>query len=182
MMGKSVAVNYAEALTNVAREVKLQEEVRNDLNTFAAGYEASRELRRFVHSPRISMEEKKQVMEKIGRELSFRELSVSMLCLMVERKRMSELPRIMRIYGAIIDREMGRKTARVISARTLNEKEEEQLRNVLEERTGMKIRLNVKQDEGLLAGIEVRIGDTLYEGSVRRELHKLQKKMMEGPA
>jgi F-type H+-transporting ATPase subunit delta len=67
--------------------------------------------------------------------------------------------------------------ADVTSARELNERERKQLRTVLERLSGRRVEANYELDPALIAGAVVRVGSTIYDGSVRMQLERLRIKL-----
>jgi F-type H+-transporting ATPase subunit delta len=85
----------------------------------------------------------------------------------------------MRTYRALRDEQRGVVTARVRTALPLDDTEREKLKSELEDLTGQTVRLETRQDESLIGGVVVRIGDTVYDGSARHQLESLRDRMEE---
>ena len=83
-------------------------------------------------------------------------------------------------YRALRDEQLGIVEARARVAATLSEDEERVLAQALERVTGARVRLKIEHDAGLLGGLVVRIGDTVYDGSVRHQLASLRERMEYG--
>jgi F-type H+-transporting ATPase subunit delta len=64
-------------------------------------------------------------------------------------------------------------------ARPLGEDDRETIVDVLEEETGQSVRLHVEKDEGLIGGLVIRIGDRVFDGSVRNKLANLHDRLRE---
>jgi F-type H+-transporting ATPase subunit delta len=70
---------------------------------------------------------------------------------------------------------LGRIEASVVSARPLSDEEKDKLAATFRAKLGKDVRLNVTVDPTLLGGLTVRIGDTLYDGSLKGKLSRLEK-------
>jgi F-type H+-transporting ATPase subunit delta len=87
---------------------------------------------------------------------------------------MGLLPEIQQAFEAKLDELQGVARADVISARELSERERKQLRTVLERLSGRRVEANYELDPRLIAGAVVRVGSTIYDGSVRTQLERLR--------
>jgi F-type H+-transporting ATPase subunit delta len=55
--------------------------------------------------------------------------------------------------------------------------ERQQLTAMLERRPGKKIEASFRQDKALVGGAVVRVGSTIYDGSVREQLNRLRERL-----
>jgi len=72
---------------------------------------------------------------------------------------------------------MGIAESEVSSAKELSDAERKQLTAVMERRTGKKIKARYREDKALLGGVVVRVGSTIYDGSVRERLNRLREQL-----
>jgi F-type H+-transporting ATPase subunit delta len=96
------------------------------------------------------------------------------LCVVLDRRRTRLLPEIQAALDRQLDERLGVTRAEVTSARELPDGEQARLRGVLERLTGRRVEAQYRQDPNLIAGTVVRIGSTIYDGSVRTRLEKLR--------
>ena len=87
---------------------------------------------------------------------------------------MTRLPEIQQDFEAQIDERQGVARASVTSARELNERERKHLRAALERLSGRRVEAQYDLDPALIAGAVVRVGSTIYDGSVRTQLERLR--------
>ena len=97
--------------------------------------------------------------------------------LLVLHRRTELLREIQQAFESDLNARMGIAEADVKSARELNAKEKERLTAALEQRTGKKIQARFGEDRSLLGGLVVRVGSTIYDGSVREQLTRLRQKL-----
>jgi len=171
-----VARRYARALFEEARARGQAELIDADVATLHEAFKASRELARVFESPVIPREKKKKIIETLfaGR---LQLLTVHFLELLVEKERENLLPAIVAAYRALQDEEQGIVEAHVRTAFPLDEAGARPLVEKLERLTGKKIRLQLQQDPSLIGGVVVRVGDTVYDGSVRQQLAALRERL-----
>lgn len=179
MTNQTVARRYAQALyEKVAREQRV-ERVDEDIALIREALATSRELVVFFESPVISREKKEAVVEALFAE-RVEPSTLSFLRLLIEKKREALFADVVKAYRALRDEQLGIVEARARVASPLNEDEEHYLVQALERLTGVRVRLTVEQDAGLVGGLVVRIGDTVYDGSVRHQLASLRERMEYG--
>lgn len=113
-----------------------------------------------------------QVAERVGRQVA------RLVELLVERRRVGLLPRVAEAYRQLLYAERGIVEAEVASAAPLTEAERDALRERLERLAGRQVELRERVDPGLLGGLVVRIGDRLYDASVRGRLERLRTQLI----
>jgi F-type H+-transporting ATPase subunit delta len=101
----------------------------------------------------------------------------NLLFVVIDQRRMGLLPEIQQAFEARLDEMEGVARADVTSARELNERERKQLETVLERLSGRRVEANYEFDPALIAGAVVRVGSTIYDGSVRMQLERLRIKL-----
>jgi F-type H+-transporting ATPase subunit delta len=97
--------------------------------------------------------------------------------LIVDHRRTEMLPEILQAFREELNARLGIVEAEVTSARELSAGEKKELTSVLERRTGKKVEARFQMDEALLGGAIVRLGSTIYDGSVRDQLNRLREKL-----
>jgi F-type H+-transporting ATPase subunit delta len=171
-----LARRYAAALADVAIEQKDSEGVRRGLASFVDVFYESDDLRNFLESPGLAPEVKRQVIEKIA-ELGLAPAVRNFIWIIVDHRRTEMLREIEATFREELNERLGIADAEVTSARSLNENEKRELTAALERRTGKKIEAKFREDEGLLGGAVVRVGSTIYDGSVRQQLARLREQL-----
>ena len=129
-----------------------------------------------MDSPVIPREQKASVMMHLFAP-RVHPLTMKFLQLLIEREREDLLSAILERFRALRDQALGIINVRAQAATPLGQEAQTQLMSTLEQRLDRSVRLSVTQDANLIGGIILRIGDTVYDGSVRHQLSVLRKRM-----
>jgi len=174
---KSASLQYANALADIALEQGAGEAARKQLMEFGAAYAESAELRNFLGSPGVTREAKHGVVEKLVARLGASRIIRNFLLVIVDNQRTPLLPEILHAFELVIRQRRGVAEAGVASATEMNEAQKKQLLQTLERLSGKKIEAKYSLDAKLLGGAVVRIGDTIYDGSLRSRLNQLRARL-----
>ena len=175
---KSASLQYANALADIVLQLDAAEPARKQLVDFEAAYAESSELRNFMASPAVSREAKHGVVEKLVARLGASRIIRNFLFVVVDNQRTHLLPEIVASFEQVLRQRQGVAEAEVSSAVPLNDNQKTTLLRNLERVTGKKIQANYSLDPRLLGGAVVRIGDTIYDGSVRNQLDRLRERLV----
>jgi F-type H+-transporting ATPase subunit delta len=171
---KSASLQYANALADIVLEQGAAEPARKQITDFAAAYTESAELRNFLATPAVTREEKHGVIEKLVARLGLSRIIRNFLFVIVDHGRSHLLPEIIETFEHVLRESEGLEQAVVTSAIELNSTQKSTLLQTLERLTGKKIQAKYTLQPGLLGGAVVRVGDTVYDGSVRNRLNLLR--------
>ncbi len=169
--------SYAEALADVALAENRAEAVRRELSDFLKMMAESADLRNFLESPAVTVEAKHSVIAKLVERMGASEALRNFLYLIVDHQRVTLLAAIGEAFGRELNSRLGILEAAISAARQLSEEEKRTLVAVLERQTGKKVEASYRVDPELLGGAVVRIGSTVYDGSVRNGLERLRARM-----
>jgi F-type H+-transporting ATPase subunit delta len=173
----ALAQRYAAALADAAFARNEAGSIRRDLGEFAAMLENSSELRNVLTTPAIGPDAKKRVLAELVEKMGLRAEVRNFLFVLVDHSRTGILGEIRQAFEAEINARMGIVDANVISARELSAEEKSQLARTLEHVTGKKVQSQYQLDASLIGGTTVRIGSTIYDGSVREQLDRLRTRL-----
>lgn len=176
-MTGAVASRYAAALADVALEQKSADRVKRDLAAFVEAFFSAADLRIFLESPAVGRDAKQKVIETIAAQMDLAPAVRNFVFMLVDRRRTELLREIQPAFDAELNARLGIAEAEVTSARELSATEREQVTTALERRTGMKIEARFRQDASLVGGAVVRVGSTVYDGSVREQLMRLREQL-----
>jgi F-type H+-transporting ATPase subunit delta len=171
---KSASLQYATALADIILEQGAAEPTRKQLEDFCAAYEESVELRSFLASPAVSKEDKHGVIEKLVARLGASRIIRNFLFVMADNQRIHLLPEITDRFEEVLRQRQGLAEAEVTSAVELNDAQKSALIQTLQRLSGKKIQAKYSLEPALLGGAIVRVGDTIYDGSVRNRLNQLR--------
>ena len=174
---KSASLQYATALADIALEQGAAEPALKQLGEFGGAFAESAELRTFLASPAVTREAKHRVIEKLAARIGVSKIIRNFLFVMVDNQRTSLLPDILKSFQEVIRQRQGVAEAEVSSAAGLNDTQKTQLLKTLESLTGKRIQATYTLVPELLGGAVVRIGDTIYDGSLRSRLNELRARL-----
>jgi F-type H+-transporting ATPase subunit delta len=174
---KSASLQYANALADIALEQGAAEPSAKQLENFGEAYAQSAELRAFLASPAVSVEAKHGVLEKILKRLGASKIIRNFLFVIADHRRTHLIPEIIATFQQVIRQRQGVAEAAVSSAVELTAAQKKELAATLAKLTGKKIEPKYSIDPALLGGAVVRIGDTIYDGSVRSRLNEMCMKL-----
>jgi F-type H+-transporting ATPase subunit delta len=175
---KALAERYAGALVEVALENKQADQVKKELAAFAAMIRESAELHAFLSNPSIARASKHAAIEKLVARMGASRTLRNYLFVIVDQRRAGLLPEIEQAFSALLDARQGITQAMVTSAADLTVKERAELDATLAKLTGRKVQAQFKTDPTLIGGAVVKIGSTIYDGSVRAQLDRLRARMI----
>ena len=174
---KSASLQYANALADIALEQGASEPAAKQLESFAAAYEESAELRTFLASPAVSVEAKHEVLEKISNRLGASKIIRNFLFVIADHRRTQLIPEIVATFQQVLRQRQGVAEAEISSAVELTSAQKKELAATLARVTLKKIEPKYSLDPALLGGAVVRIGDTIYDGSLRSRLNEMRARL-----
>ncbi len=174
---KSASFQYANALADIALAQGAAEPAVKQLTDFGAAFADSAELRNFLASPAVTREAKHGVIEKIVARMRAGKIIRNFLFVIVDHRRTNMLPEIIAAFEDVIRQRQGIAEAEVFSAVELSAGQKKQFAQTLERITGKKIEAKYSLDPALLGGALVRVGDTIYDGSVRSRLNEMRARL-----
>jgi|SRR5579863_2962690 F-type H+-transporting ATPase subunit delta len=171
----SVASTYARAFADVVFHVHL-DAVRaiSGLQSIATLYTESVELRRVWQNPAVPADQKRKLLDAIVQREGIEKPVRNLVAVLIDHRRLSFLPRIVEQFEKELDARLGFAEALISSARQLGEEERRALEAQIAKATGKKVRASYGLDPSLLGGAVVRVGSTIYDGSVKGQLEKIK--------
>jgi F-type H+-transporting ATPase subunit delta len=176
-----VAKRYAKALFEVAQAKNIVRDVEEELNGVIGVINSTPELIDFLNHPKISVGDKIELLQKAFSG-QLREEVMNTLRLLIERRREAALRVLHREYVDIANEALGQADAVVTTAVALSDEEQRKVSEQFGKLTGKVIRVHNEIDPAILGGMQVRIGDRLYDGSLSGKLTRLQKDLQNNQA
>ena len=174
---KSASMQYANALADIAMAKGSADEVTQQLIGFGALYAESAELRNFLSSPAVTREAKHRVIDKLLARVGGSKIVRNFLFVVVDHQRMHILPEMITAFQQVIQQRQGIAEAQISSAVELNAAQKAEMEFTLERMTGKRVEAKFLLEPGLLGGAVVRVGDTVYDGSLRSRLNELRARL-----
>lgn len=177
MREESVARRYAAALFEQARKSDTVPVAGEELRLVAETVAADGRMRATLSQPVVTEERKNQLFEQaFGGRVS--PATLGFLHLLVEKRRIGLLPQVQAEFARLVLDFRNIAHATAVSAVPLAPDQLQALERSLEARTGKDIELETQVDPSLLGGVLVRIGDTVYDGTVKGKLERLREQLL----
>jgi F-type H+-transporting ATPase subunit delta len=175
---KALAERYAGALVEVAIEKNQAAQVKQELAAFAALVVESPELKAFLSNPAIARASKHAAIEDLVKRIGASQTLRNYLFVIVDQRRAGMLIEIEQAFSAMLDARQGITQATITSAAELTPEERAELDIALQKLTGRKVQSKFSTNPELIAGAVVKIGSTIYDGSVRAQLERMHARMI----
>ncbi|MCL5268814.1 MAG: ATP synthase F1 subunit delta [Bacteroidetes bacterium] len=170
------ARRYAGALLELCGEMKRVDEVASDMRLIHDSISSSHELYIFFKSPIINRFRKRDVIKAVF-ATRVNQLTLNFLFLLIDKGREKLVDSIAVEFAVLLDQLQGIVNAELRAPFKLDEKAMSQLKETLETLVRKSVRVSFSSDRALLGGFLVQIGDTVYDGSVRRQLEILKQQL-----
>jgi F-type H+-transporting ATPase subunit delta len=171
----SVASTYARAFADVVLSSHLNADASiAELRTIASLLAQSPELRRVWENPAIPAEQKRRVLDVIVERDGISKQVRNLVAVLIDHRRVHFFAPIIAQLEKELDARLGFAEAEITSARQLSDAEKREFEIQVGKLTGKKVRARYGQDASLLGGAVVRLGSTIYDGSVKGQLERLK--------
>jgi F-type H+-transporting ATPase subunit delta len=166
---QEVVDGYARALLEIAEAEGERDAIVDQLWAFGAALEREGRLREALIDPNLPVENKKALVADVLRDRANPNV-VHMIGFVVEQGRARELSAILRTVAAMAAERREHVIAEVRSAVPLDAAQRQRLAAALSTASGRTVEVKVIVDPSVMGGLVARIGDTIYDGSVRTRL------------
>jgi F-type H+-transporting ATPase subunit delta len=174
----SVASRYARALVEVVLEQKIDADIaRLQLRSILDTVNESSDLRRVWESPAVLADQKRAVLDGIIKQLGAVKPIRNFIAVLIDHRRIPMLSDIVRQFEAELDSQLGFIEVEISSARTMTPGEKRDIENRVERMTGKKVRPRYSLNPELMGGVSIKVGSTIYDGSVRGQLEKMRQEL-----
>lgn len=174
-----ITLRYAHAFEQVVVANKLDSTVAlSQLRDFAATFAGSADLREVLMDPSIPKEQKLRLIDAIGGRIGMFPQVRNFVAVITEHDRLHELNEIIGEYASAADEQSGIADAEITTALPLNDQDRVQLEAEVGKLAGGQVRAVYTQDATLLGGVIVKLGSTVYDGSVRGQLAQLKQRLI----
>ena len=174
----AVVGRYARAFADVVAERKIDPgKAARELDEMAALVGQCAELRNVLMNPAVEHKQKLALLDAIVKRMGATPLLRNFVAVLIDRKRITHIGEIAAQFKQELDERLGIADARISSARELTAAEKKSLEQRLAAVTGKTVRASYSEDSSLLGGAVVRIGSTIYDGSVRGQLQRMKEKL-----
>ncbi len=180
MIGGSLARRYARALLAIGQEDGNTRKILEETETFDKLVADTPPLREMLEAAQINRRDKKAALEAILAPVGVLPSTRNFLSLLVDKGRMTILSPIVSELRRMIEQLEGIERVEVVVPMPLSAAQRDQLRSVLEDRTGRKVVLEEKVEPGVLGGMVVKVGSTVYDGSAQTQIQQIRQNLEKG--
>lgn len=172
---------YAQAFADVALDLKLDTAALDrQLADFLATWDGSAELCTFLENPAIPAVQKVGILDKLNAKLGMQKELRNLIAVLIDNNRIGYVKEVAADWRRILQEQQGIRPAEIVTARELGTDERNALVAEVAKLAGAKIDASFKLDQSILGGTVVRIGSTVYDGSVRGRLDRLKETLVSG--
>jgi len=170
-----IAERYSDALVEIAKEGKLTyEKISDDLTTIKNTLAQSQDLKEFLTNPIISIENKKEIIEKIfSTELD--SLIINFIKVLIDKDRFSTFNEICEAFGKSMDDAKNISRIQVTSAVQMTDETKNRLKTKLETKLNKNVILDLSVDSAIIAGLVIKMGDNILDMSLKHKLEDLSR-------
>ncbi len=179
MSDYKVSVRYASSLLETALSKNLLEVISADVDFILKVFRSNRQLVSVMESPVIKNQIKTSIIDEIF-ENKINAESLNFLRFVIKKGREDHFINILEKYLALRDEHLGIVNVNVKTAFTFDDDQTKALEKNFEQKLNKQVRLNYSIDDTIIGGFIAKIGDTVYDASVKHQLELLKKKFLEG--
>ncbi|MBM2827868.1 MAG: synthase subunit delta [Actinobacteria bacterium] len=180
MIGGGLARRYARALLGIGQEERQVRRVLAEADRFALLLSEVPALREALEASHINSRDKMAVLEATVSGEGYLPVTSNFLRLLIDKGRMNAFTQILSELRRLVEELEGIERVEVVSAAPLPGTQRDFLKNVLERQTGKRIELEETLDPAVLGGMVVKVGSTIYDGSVRTQLSQIRENLRKG--
>lgn len=178
-MTGGLAKRYARALLGLARETDALDATGKELSALAAAFGEPR-LRAVVLNPAIDAGARNKIVAGIVQGLGSSPAVGNLVRLLADRDRLAILADVAHAYDALVDAQLDRTRVRIRSAAPLGSTEQSALGALAKRLVGAsEVIVSTEIDPELLGGVVLDVGGTVWDGSLRTQLTRISKEMVE---
>lgn len=178
MKAGAAAHRYAKAVFSLGVDSGEFERMGQEISAVVSAIDSDAAFGEILLNPQHDMAVKRNVIASLSEKKGFNTTTKNFLLLLVDKGRLPLLPEILRSYQSLSDEKAGRMKATLVTASQASELIVKEIVNSLEKKTGKKVSLTSEIDPALIGGVVIKVGDIIYDGSLRTQLHKLKSNIM----
>ncbi len=172
---------YARAFLDVVTAAKLDTAALDkQFADFEATWDGSPELQAFFENPAVAATQKVAVLDKLNAKLGLQKELRNLLAVLINNDRIGQVHEVAAASRAELQEQLGIKQAEIVTARVLGSDERKTLMDGVAKLAGSRVEASFTEDASILGGAVVRIGSTVYDGSVRGRLERLKEILVAG--
>ncbi len=177
MIDTTLAKRYAKALVEIGQEKDSLDKYGQDLASLSEMVSASRDFREVLINPVFTKEDKKRIADQVLRKMECDQMVINFVNLLIDRKRIDQLDGIEKAFRSEVDEIRGITRGEVSSAEPLSEEQLGRLTDALSQISGKQVLVKAKVDPTLIGGLTAKVGDKVFDGTIRTQLSQLKESL-----
>lgn len=174
----SVPVRYARALLTLGEETQSLPALQREWAEIGATVEGAPALLPALANPQLAAERREAILAEVLDRVAASPATRKTCRLLLRKGRILVLGEVATAFQRMVDRKMGRGRAEVTTAVPMPEDFHRTVQSRLEASAKVKLTVDRKVDPEILGGVVARVGDLLYDGSLRTALERLRERLM----
>lgn len=180
-MAAAFAARYARAFADVVASAALDATALDrEFSDFLATWDGSKDLRELFINPAVPAVQKVAILDKLNAKMGLQRQLRNLIAVLINNDRIIEVHEVATAWRAEMQERLGIRQAEIVTARELSAQEREELVVGVGKLAGSRIEPTFKLDPAILGGTVVRIGSTVWDGSVRGRLERLKEELISG--
>lgn len=179
MLSKA-AERYSQAMIDLSLELRLSEKIREELQSFLHFLKKNEELEKVLTKEIFTRHQKKKIIEEIAREMKVSDLTKKFLIYIASQNRFGIFSDIYKSFHQKLNDREGKSFAEISSAVDLAPALKLELQKKLEHLVGKKLEMTYKTDPTLMGGVITKIGNQIFDGSIKTQLQSLGQHLERG--
>ncbi len=172
-----VLLKFAQALADVAGDLKQEEQVLEELSSFSTLLGSHKELMETLTHPAIPFSAKRNIVQELAKEIPLTQTVVNFILVLIERARLPQLQEVLEAYANLLDDIHGIVRADVFACEKVGQAVDQRLQKAVSTLTGKKVKIHHHVDESLIGGLKLQIGSTIYDGSISTQLEEFRRRL-----
>ncbi|MCK4720043.1 ATP synthase F1 subunit delta [bacterium] len=177
MFANIIAARYAMAVMQSCPDLAMIERVEDELVLLRETYERHPEIRAFLINPKLPPQVKKKILRDSLTD-KFSDLVLRLLDLLIDKRRQDILPEIADRFDVLTDQARGIEHADIIVATPISPDLAELLKGAIQKFSGRQVETEIRVDESIIGGVQIKLGDKVIDGSLKRRFDDLRRAML----
>ncbi|MFH1624839.1 MAG: ATP synthase F1 subunit delta [Pseudomonadota bacterium] len=180
MISSSITRRYAEALIGIGVEEDSCAQFESELTEINTVLKENTALRNILYSSVYPVVSRKGILREVTSQLGTSQTIENFLNLLIDKNRTELLPSISLRYGEMLDQLLGRIRAKVIVAKSISPELISNLKGAFEKLTAKEVVFEIEEDPAIIGGIITKLGNVIFDGSIRTHLEKIKRSIIRG--
>ena len=175
MIENVISKRYAKALSGSIADESVLNRALENLKAFGDAFKSDRQLERFFSHPGISEAKKNALVSQLCDRLQAESVVRNLLAMLTQRRKILFLKNIAGYFESVVDERLNQVRVNVTSAYPLTSKNINKLETGLSRILGKTVRIETSEDQSLIGGIQLQVGDQVADATIKNRLAILKR-------